>query len=408
MTELSGASKICVICGKDVSQQKRVKDSRGRYYCQRCCEQRMTAQRKPAASPVAAGPTSAVPAVPHAVVAVTVESNVPGRSGLGSRARIGILGAAVAVIAIGGVAISTMLHRSLAGKTIAITMQDPSGLEASWYIDSNMNCRIHLPRDWSPESTMVSENGQSLSWMFARHPDAAVGVVACRHDGSFDDFIRKTRSDIVKGEKSLLQDRIQGTIEDEAVTTLGGLSGYEITINFSQGTASWHGEMVLLDGPNGTAYVVLGMAHQQSWSKYQPLLESSMSTFQLIDTSNELALIGELSTASYDERVGVMQILAARKTSGAATAIAARLNSPDDRYVAGDALKKMGNVAEAPVCAVLAASTDKETQAEACHVLKEIGTNVCLPQLNTLTRNPAGIVSNPAKEAMAEIRKRNR
>src|SRR4051794_21390914 len=59
---MASVQKLCCVCGKDVASSKRVKDPRGRYYCEPCAKARQPAAAASAHVPAhAAAPTAAAP-----------------------------------------------------------------------------------------------------------------------------------------------------------------------------------------------------------------------------------------------------------------------------------------------------------------------------------------------------------
>jgi formylglycine-generating enzyme required for sulfatase activity len=102
-------------------------------------------------------------------------------------------------------------------------------------------------------------------------------------------------------------------------------------------------------------------------------------------------------------RAGAIQVLGTLKDERAAEAVARRLSNNFDRGKASDTLKGMGPMAEAVVLKRLG-SEIKEVRIECFKILRDIGTEKCIPAVEQATRDRDPDVAKEARLTLAEVR----
>ncbi len=119
------------------------------------------------------------------------------------------------------------------------------------------------------------------------------------------------------------------------------------------------------------------------------------------------ALARMLADQDPDVRSAAITALAGLKDDRAAAAVAGRLSDFFDRGKARKALLTMGPAAEKAVIP-LVNTGDAPTRAEACGVLKAIGTPACLPELEAAARGPDINVARAAADAVKALKDRRK
>lgn len=100
-----------------------------------------------------------------------------------------------------------------------------------------------------------------------------------------------------------------------------------------------------------------------------------------------------------------METLGRLKDPRGAAPVAQRLTNIHDRSHASKALQAMGPIAESDVAKYLS-ERDAGLKSEACKILKVIGTQASIPDLEAASRDKNKNVANAAKSALSAVRMR--
>lgn len=118
-------------------------------------------------------------------------------------------------------------------------------------------------------------------------------------------------------------------------------------------------------------------------------------------------LVKLLNDKQFSVRWAVLDLLRDLKASKAAPEVAQALLEQSDRFKAADALKAMGPEAESEVVKLLA-NPDQFVCVEACKILKDIGTDKSLPELQKTANERKGLPQALARQAVTAIEQRKR
>lgn len=118
------------------------------------------------------------------------------------------------------------------------------------------------------------------------------------------------------------------------------------------------------------------------------------------------ALVAALDSTNPLVRVQILQALGGMRDERAASALAQRLAVPQDRGGAGQALSKMGELAEEHVLR-MARHDDPSTRREAVHLLRRIGTGRSVPVVQELAdSDPDPSVQSAARSTLRMLQQR--
>ena len=98
-----------------------------------------------------------------------------------------------------------------------------------------------------------------------------------------------------------------------------------------------------------------------------------------------------------------MEVLGALKDERGAEAVARRLTNGFDQGKASESLMAMGTIAEAAVLSRIL-SEMKEVRIECCRILREIGTDKCIPAIEQATKSADADIAREARLTLAEVK----